>query len=164
MFDIHNLHPLCHSPFDGGIDVVDDVTIVLGDVVLDVNNDKCFIAHHLLNYKTTGIEIAIESAVGGGKFEYAIVRVGYTAGVVLLVAVAPDHLLRSRVSQHLHCATQHHTFETFGIAEIDAGLGVSLVLSHTYGECVGGEIERLDPLAFAWLQHGLGPRKTFLVH
>jgi hypothetical protein len=33
------MHPLGHSPFDGGIDVADDVAVMLGDVVLDVDND-----------------------------------------------------------------------------------------------------------------------------
>ena len=45
MLDIHDVRTLDCSPFDGGIDVVDDVPIVLGDVVLDVDNDKCFIVH-----------------------------------------------------------------------------------------------------------------------
>ena len=33
--------------FDGGIDIIDDVPIVLGDVVLDVDNDKCFVIHFI---------------------------------------------------------------------------------------------------------------------
>ena len=85
------------SPFVSGIDVADDVPIVFGDVVLDVDNDKCFIVHYLLNYKTTGIEITIETTIGGGELQDAVVRVGYTTGIVLLVAIAPDHLLRGRV-------------------------------------------------------------------
>ena len=93
VFDIYYVHILCRSPFDGGIDIADDVAIMLGDVVLDVDNDKCFIIHHLLNHKTTWIEITIETTIGGGEFEYAVVRVGHAAGVVLLIAIAPDHLL-----------------------------------------------------------------------
>ena len=86
----------------------------------------------LFNHKTAGIEIAVETAVGGGELQDAIVRVGYTTGIVLLIAIAPDHLLALGIRQYLHCTTQHHTLETFSIAEIDRGLGVSLVLSHTY--------------------------------
>ena len=67
MLDIYDVHPLFHSPFDGCIDIVDDVTIVFGDIILNVDNDKCFIIHHLLNHKTAWIEIAIESTIGGGK-------------------------------------------------------------------------------------------------
>ena len=130
--NIHNLHTLFHSPFDGGIDIADDVPIVFGDVVLDVDNDKCFIVHHLLNYKTTWIEIAIETAIGGGELQHAVVGIGNAARIVLLVAITPNHLLTLGIRQYLHRTTQHHAFETFGIAEIDRGLGVSLVLSHTY--------------------------------
>ncbi len=32
-----------------------------------LGNDKCFIAHHLFNHKTTWIKIAIESTIGGGE-------------------------------------------------------------------------------------------------
>ena len=120
------------SPFDSGIDVADDVPIVFGDVVLDVDNDKCFIVHYLLNYKTTGIEITIETTIGGGELQNAVVGVSHATWVVLLVAITPNHLLTLGIRQYLHSTTQHHTFETFGIAEINRGLGVSLVLSHTY--------------------------------
>ena len=73
--------------------VADDVAVVFGDVVLYVDNDKCFVAHHLLNYKTTWIKIAIESTIGGGELQDAVIRVGDAAGVVLLITIAPDHLL-----------------------------------------------------------------------
>ena len=121
--------------------------VVFGDVVLNVDNDKCFVVHHLLNYKTTWIEIAIESAIGGGELQDAVVRVCYTTGIVLLVTIVPNHLLTLGIRQHLHRATQHHTFETFSITEIDRGLGVNIVVSHAEGEGVGGEIERLNALA-----------------
>ena len=39
MLDVDHVHFLDHSPFNGGIDVADDVSIVFGDVVLDVDND-----------------------------------------------------------------------------------------------------------------------------
>ena len=39
VLDIDNQHLLGYSPFDGSIDVVDNVSIVFGDVVLDVDND-----------------------------------------------------------------------------------------------------------------------------
>ena len=45
MLDIDNVQALSHSPFNGSIDVADDVPIVLGDVVLNVDNDKCFVIH-----------------------------------------------------------------------------------------------------------------------
>ena len=86
---------------------------------------------HILKNKTTWIKIAIEAAIGGGELQNAIVGIGYTAWVILLVALAPDHLLAPGIRQHLHCATKHHTLKTLGIAEIDAGLGIGLVVSHT---------------------------------
>ena len=88
---------------------------MFGDVVLDVNNDKCFIVHHLLNYKTTWIKIAIETTIGGGELQNTIVRVGDATWIVLLIAVAPNHLLRGSIRQYLHRTAQHHTFETLGI-------------------------------------------------
>ena len=36
------------------IDIVDDVLIVLGDVVLDVDNDKCPVVHHSSRMKLRG--------------------------------------------------------------------------------------------------------------
>ena len=122
----------CNSQSNGSIDVADNVLMVLGDVVLNVVIAKCFVVHHLLNYKTTWIEIAIETAVGGGELQDAVVGVGDAARVILLVAIVPDHFFRGSIHQHLHRAPQHHSLEAFGIAEIDAGLGVGLVLSHTY--------------------------------
>ena len=84
----------------------------------------------LFYHKTSGIEIAVEAAVGGGELEHTVVGVGDAAGVILLVTVTPDHLLRSGVRQHLHRASQHHPLEAIGIAEVDAGLGIRLVVSH----------------------------------
>ena len=123
-----------------------------------------FVFFILFNHETTWIEIAIETAVGGGELQDAVVRVGHTAGIVLCVAIVPDHLFRGCIRQYLHRAPQHHSLEAFGIAEIDAGLGVGLVLSHTYRKCVGCKVEGFDTLTLAWLQHSLGPRKTFLVY
>ena len=60
--------------------------------------------HHLLNHKTTWIEITIETTIGGGELQNAVVRVGYTTGIVLLVAIAPNHLLALSIRQYLHCA------------------------------------------------------------
>ena len=39
VLDIGNVHPLRNSPVYSSIDVVNDVAVVLGDVVLDINND-----------------------------------------------------------------------------------------------------------------------------
>ena len=86
----------------------------------------------LLNHETTRIEIAVEATIDGGKFQHAVVGVGYTTGIVLLVAIVPDHLFRGGIRQYLHRASEHYTLEAFGIAEIDACLGIGLVLSHTY--------------------------------
>ena len=91
MLDIDNVHSLGHSPFYGGIDIVDDVTIVFGDIILNVDNDKCFFVPYLFNYKTTWIKITIETAIGGGELQHAVVGIGHAAGVVLLVAIAPNH-------------------------------------------------------------------------
>ena len=160
----HLLIALGHSPFDGSIDVADNVSMVLGDVVLNVVIAKCFVVHHLLNYKTTWIEIAIETAVGGGELQDAVVGVCHAAWVVLRISIPPNHLFALGIGQHLHRAPQHHSLETFGIAEIDAGLGVGLVVGHTYRKCVGRKVEGFDTLTLAWLQHSLGPRKTFLIY
>ena len=54
MLDVDHMHPLGHSPFDGGIDISDDVSIVFGDVVLDVDNDKCSGVHHSSMMKLRG--------------------------------------------------------------------------------------------------------------
>ena len=150
MLDVHNVHPLGCGPFDGGIDVVNDIAVVFGNIILNVDNDKCFIVLHLLNHKTTWIEITVEAAVSGGELQDAVVRVGNATWVVLLVAIAPNHLLALGIRQYLHRAAQHHTLEALGIAEIDRGLGVGLIVSHTEGEGVCGKIERLDALADSW--------------
>ena len=86
----------------------------------------------LLNYETTWIEIAVETTVDGGELQHAIVRVCDAAGIVLCVAIAPDHLFRGGIRQYLHRTSEHHALEALGIAEIDACLGIGLVLSHTY--------------------------------
>ena len=80
-----------------------------------------------LNYETTWIEIAIETAVGGGELQDAVVGVCHAAWVVLRISIPPNHLFALGVSQHLHRASQQHTFEAFGIAEIDAGLRIGLL-------------------------------------
>jgi len=64
----------------------------------------------------------------------------------LCVALAPNHFFRSGISQYLHRAPEHHALKSFGIAKIDASLRVGLVLSHTYGEGVGREVEGFDTL------------------
>ena len=85
----------------------------------------------LLNEETAGIEVAVETAVGGGELQYAVIRVGHAARIIFCVTLAPNHLLALGVCQYLHRATQHHALETLGIAEIDAGLGIGLVVGHT---------------------------------
>ena len=118
---------LGYSPFDGSIDVVDNVSIVFGDVVLNVDNDKCLGAHCLLNHKTARVEITVEAAVGGSEFEDAVVRVGDAAGIVLRVTLAPNHFLRGGIRQYLHSASEHHALKSLGIAKIDACLRVCFV-------------------------------------
>ena len=86
----------------------------------------------LFNDETPWIKVAVETAIDGGELQHAIVRVAHTAGVVLLIALVPDHFFRSGISQHLHRTSKHHAFKPFGIAKIDASLRVNLVLSHTY--------------------------------
>lgn len=54
MLDISNVHLLSYSPLDGSIDILDDVLVVLGDVVLDVDNDKCPVVHHSSMMKLRG--------------------------------------------------------------------------------------------------------------
>ena len=56
----------------------------------------------LLNYETTWIEIAVETAIGGGKLQHAVVGIGNAARIVLCVAIVPDHLVRGGVCQYLH--------------------------------------------------------------
>ena len=103
-----------------------------------------------LQDKTPRIEITIETAIGGGELQDAIVGVGDVAGIVLDVAVAPNHLLAFGIGQHLHRAAQHHAYEAFCIAEIDTRLGVGLVVGHTQRESVGGEIEHLNAFTNPW--------------
>ena len=71
------------------------------------------------NHKTARIKIAIETTIGGGELQDAVVRVGDATRVVLLIAFVPDHLLALGIRQYLHRTTQHHTFETFSVTEID---------------------------------------------
>lgn len=54
MLDISNVHLLSYRPLDGSIDILDDVLVVLGDVVLDVDNDKCPVVHHSSMMKLRG--------------------------------------------------------------------------------------------------------------
>ena len=75
----------------------------------------------LLNHEATWIEIAIETAVSCGEPQHTIVGIGDAAGIVLLIAIVPDHLFRGVIRQYLHRAPKHHALEAFGIAEIDAG-------------------------------------------
>ena len=48
---------------------------------------------HILKNKTTWIKIAVETTVNGSELQNAIVRIGYTRRVVLLVSLTPNHLL-----------------------------------------------------------------------
>ena len=121
-------------------------------------------AYLLLNNKATWIKIAIEAAIGGGELQNAIVGIGYAPRVVLLVALAPNHLLALGIGQHLHRATKHHALETLGIAEIDAGLGIGLIVRYTQREGVCGKIKDFDALSFTWCQHGLGARITLVIY
>lgn len=146
------------------IDVVDNVSIVFGDVVLNVDNDKCLAAHCLLNHKTTGIEITVETAIGGGELQDAVVRVGDAARVVLLVAVAPDLLFRGSVRQYFHRTAQHHALEALSVTEIDTGFGVGLIVDYTQGEGIGGKIEYFNAVADARRQHRLGAGIALLIH
>ena len=45
----------------------------------------------LLNYETTWIKIAVETAIGGYELQHAVVGIGNAARIVLCVAIAPDH-------------------------------------------------------------------------
>ena len=45
VLDIDDMHPLKYCLVDSSIDVVNDVAVVLGDVILDVDNYKCFCIH-----------------------------------------------------------------------------------------------------------------------
>ena len=65
----------------------------------------------LLNYETSWIEITVETAVGGGELQHAVVRVSDTSRVVLLVAIVPDHFFRSGISQYLHRTSEHHALK-----------------------------------------------------
>ena len=89
-------------------------------------------ASESVNQKTAGIKIAVEAAIDRCELQNAVVWISYPAGIVLCVTLAPNHFFRSGIRQYLHRASEHHALETFGIAEIDACLGISLVLSHTY--------------------------------
>ena len=121
-------------------------------------------AYLLLNNKATWIKIAIEAAIGGGELQNAIVGIGYAPRVVLLVALAPNHLLALGICQDFHCATKHHTLETLGIAEIDASLWIGFVVGHAQREGVGGKIKDFDAFAFTRCQHGLGAGIALVIY
>ena len=84
----------------------------------------------LFDYKTAGIEIAVETAVGGSELEDTVVGIGDAAGIVFHVTVAPYHLLALGIGQHLHCTAQHNALKALGVAEVDAGLGIRLVMGY----------------------------------
>ena len=46
VLDIDDRHSQIHCPVNGGVDCVDDIPVVLRNVVLNVNYDKCFITHY----------------------------------------------------------------------------------------------------------------------
>ena len=102
----------------------------------------------LFNHKTSWIEITVKTAVCGGEFEDTIVGVGDATGVILLVTVSPNHLLRGSVHQHLHRSSQHHTLEAVCITEVNTGFWVGFVMGYAQGESICGEIENLDTLAY----------------
>ena len=85
-------------PADRVIAIMEKVIFVNGKPeCIRTDNGPEFISEksvgHLINHKTSRIEIAVEAAVGGGELQDAVVRVGDTAGIVFRVTVAPDHLL-----------------------------------------------------------------------
>ena len=49
----------------------------------------------LFNDETPWIKVAVEAAIGGGELQHAVVRVAHTAGVVLLIALVPDHFFEA---------------------------------------------------------------------
>ena len=85
------------------------VTIGIGDFIHSSNAIARFVSLGLIscfiflfNHEATWIEITVETAIGGGELQHAVVRVGNTTGIVLLVAIVPDHLFRGGVCQYLH--------------------------------------------------------------
>ncbi len=73
------------------------------------------LSHICLKNKATWIEITVETAIGGGELQNAIVGVGYAARIILLVSLAPNHLFARSICQNLHRSAKHHTLETVGI-------------------------------------------------
>ena len=45
---IHNFHTTFYRPFDGSIQSVNDVPVMLSNVILNVNDDECFSIHSYL--------------------------------------------------------------------------------------------------------------------
>ena len=51
MLDINDLHILCHSPVDSLIDPINDLSVILSNVILNVYYYKCFIIHFYHSHK-----------------------------------------------------------------------------------------------------------------
>ena len=45
MLDIDDLHILCHGPVDSQIDPIDDLSVVLSNVILNINHHQRFVSH-----------------------------------------------------------------------------------------------------------------------
>ena len=118
----------------------------------------------LFNHETTWIKVAVETAIGGGELQDAVIRIGHTARIILCIALTPNYLLALGICQDFHCATKHHTFKPFYIAEVDAGLGIRFVVGHTQREGVSGKIERRDALTLARCQHSLGAGIALVIY
>ena len=88
------------------------VTIGIGDFIhssnaiarfVSLGSISCFI--FLFNHEATWIEITVETAIGGGELQHAVIGIGNAARIVLLVAIVPDHFFRGGIRQHLHRAS-----------------------------------------------------------
>lgn len=118
----------------------------------------------LYDIKVFRVEVAVESALRGGKPQNAIIRVGHSLRVVHGVTLPPNHFLIDSVLQHFHGAEKHDASEESPVTKVNAGFRVVLILPCAHGGGVGGEVEDLDAFPFPGRQHGFRIRIALFIN
>ena len=74
----------------------------------------------LLDFKILGLEIAIISAILRSEFQYTIIGVGNSQGIIQFITILPNHPFRFTIVQNFHRASEHHAAKESALEEIDA--------------------------------------------